>query len=177
MVPFKGTHPTKQYVKNKPHAWGIKIFVLCGKSGLPYDFMLYQGNTTELSSRNPKEFGFGAAVVLHLSERIVEPGYRLLFDNFFTSFNLLELLQHKNINAAGTCRINRFADSSFTKDSLFRKKPRGSNEVLISTNKKVILVKWFDKKPIHIASNFVGCGNQQTAERWDKAEKKYISIP
>jgi hypothetical protein len=30
MVPFKGHLSIKQYIKNKPNSWGIKIFLLCG---------------------------------------------------------------------------------------------------------------------------------------------------
>lgn len=43
MVPFKGKHVEKQYIHNKPTKWGIKIFALCGVSGLIYDFIIYQG--------------------------------------------------------------------------------------------------------------------------------------
>jgi len=49
MVPFTGTHNVKQYIKGKPHPWGVKLFVLCGKSGIAYDFLIYQGSRTELS--------------------------------------------------------------------------------------------------------------------------------
>jgi len=46
MIPFKGKFAAKQYVKGKPCPWGIKIFFICGKSGMPYDFIIYQGSTT-----------------------------------------------------------------------------------------------------------------------------------
>jgi len=35
----------KHYIKNKPNLWGIKIFALCGKSGLLYDFIF--GNSID----------------------------------------------------------------------------------------------------------------------------------
>lgn len=47
MVPFKGSINIKQYVKGKPCPWGIKIFVLREVSGTAYDFIIYQGSTTE----------------------------------------------------------------------------------------------------------------------------------
>ena len=31
MIPFKGTFSIKQYMKDKPSRWGIKVFMLCGK--------------------------------------------------------------------------------------------------------------------------------------------------
>lgn len=34
MIPFKGQSQMKQYMKGKPHPWGIKLFMLCGTSGI-----------------------------------------------------------------------------------------------------------------------------------------------
>ncbi|KAI4467853.1 transposase is4 [Holotrichia oblita] len=47
MIPFKGQLNVKQYVKGKPCPWGVKLLALCGTSGILYDFVLYQGSTTE----------------------------------------------------------------------------------------------------------------------------------
>jgi len=125
MVPFTGTLEAKQYIKGKPHPWGVKLFFLCGSSGLAYDFLIYQGSRTELSSENSKKFGQGAAVVIHLSERIPPAYHRLFFDNYFTSYNLLEVLMEKKIFAAGTVRLNRFASPPLRTDKQMAKQ-RGS---------------------------------------------------
>jgi hypothetical protein len=90
----------KQYIKGKPNPWGIKVYILCGKSGMPYDFFLYQSISTVLSLDNLKKFGFGASVVLHLVNRL-NNGHKLYYDNFFSSYQLLEVLKYKGINAAG----------------------------------------------------------------------------
>lgn len=52
IVPFTGHLSIKQYIKGKPCPWGVKIFVLCGKSGLAYDLIPYQGKTTNLDEDN-----------------------------------------------------------------------------------------------------------------------------
>ncbi|RXN00306.1 hypothetical protein EOD39_9787 [Acipenser ruthenus] len=59
-----------KYVKGKPELWGVKVYFLCGKSGLAYDFVIYQGATTELSEQSKMVLGHGAAVVTHLCKRI-----------------------------------------------------------------------------------------------------------
>lgn len=82
MVPFKGRLNVKQYVKNKPNPWGIKIYALCGKSGLLY-FIIYQGMTTELVPIEKEVFGVVGGVVLKLCSRINEKNIQLYFDNFF----------------------------------------------------------------------------------------------
>lgn len=54
MIPMRGRacKGVKQFVKNKPKIrWGIKNLVLCGKSGLAYDFICYQGSTTEFDQK------------------------------------------------------------------------------------------------------------------------------
>lgn len=66
MVLFKGKLSVKQYMRGKPCPWGVKIFVLASENGMIYDFILYQGSSTELSQDNLHLFGLGASVVLHL---------------------------------------------------------------------------------------------------------------
>jgi hypothetical protein len=41
MIPFKGQSSLKQYIKNKPHKWGIKVFTRAGVSGIIYEFEVY----------------------------------------------------------------------------------------------------------------------------------------
>lgn len=49
MIPFKGRLIYKQYIPNKPHAWGIKAFVLADSvSGYTYRLRIYFGTQTDL---------------------------------------------------------------------------------------------------------------------------------
>jgi hypothetical protein len=66
MVPFKCRLNVKQYVKNKPNPWTTKNFTICGKSGLLYDFIIYQGATSELDKMEKGVFGLAGAVVSKL---------------------------------------------------------------------------------------------------------------
>ncbi|KAL2076345.1 hypothetical protein ACEWY4_028046 [Coilia grayii] len=142
IVPFRGKLSVLQYVKGKPEPWGVKVYFLCGKSGLAYDFLIYQGATTELSDQSKKILGHGAAVVTHLCQRIQNPNHKLFFDNFFTTYNVLEVLSGKNIQAAGTARVCRFATPPLKAE--MSKKGRGSHDEVRSRDGKVVLVKWFD---------------------------------
>ncbi|KAJ8910560.1 hypothetical protein NQ315_008945 [Exocentrus adspersus] len=175
MVPFKGQINIKQYIKNKPKKWGIKIFVLAGQSGLIYDFVIYQGSTTEL---NPiySHFGLGAGIVMQLCDRITEKGHGLFFDNYFSTYHLLQYLQSKDIFAVGTIRINRFLHPVLPTDKNLKSLGRGSSEVSVSKD-GIVITKWFDNKPVLVASNFVGIGTKDVCKRWDKASKNYIEVP
>lgn len=95
MIPFKEELNIKQYVKGKPCPWGIKLFALCGRSESLYDFLLYQGATTELDKDQQDVFGLGASVVLKLTERITEVNIQLYYDNYFSNYNLLQWLQNR----------------------------------------------------------------------------------
>ena len=52
MIPFHGSCPARQYIKNKPSPVDIKSFVHYGKSGKAYDFELYQGAGTGISAEH-----------------------------------------------------------------------------------------------------------------------------
>ncbi|CAK6983347.1 piggyBac transposable element-derived protein 3-like [Scomber scombrus] len=146
MVPFRGTLSVKQFIKGKPHPWGVKIYFLCGKSGMAYGFLMHQGTTMELSQEHRKQLGDG--VVYHLSQRITEANHKLYFDNYFTTYNLLELLAERKIPSAGTARVSRFGRPPLQSDKEMAKKPRGSYDEVISRDGKVALVKWYDNRPV-----------------------------
>lgn len=151
--------------------------MLCGKSGFPYDFVLYQGkNTAELGSFEALKYGHGAAVVLTLSKRLTNSGHTLYFDNFFSSYNLFELLTYKMINAAGTIRVNRFAQPNFKTDAQMKISGRGSTDQLVSADGKVCVVKWSDNKSVFLASNFCGIGEVVAVNRFDKKLQQRVDI-
>ena len=152
---------------------GIKVFVLCGKSGLAYFFLLYQGSTTELGPEIRNKFGLGPAVVLHLCHRITNPGHELFYDNYFSSYNLLKELKLKKIYAAGTVRVNRFANPPLIAEIEEKKKKRGYSEEVVSTDVDV-MVKWIDNRSVTLASNYIGVGEKDKVRRWDKKLSKYI---
>ena len=108
MISFKGRLGLKQYMKGKPNPWGIKVFFLCGESGMPYNFLAYQGKTTKLPEKY-NHFGLSGSLVMSLMEdRVKAQGnYRLFFDSYFTSPNLVQELYTKGIYCTGTVRANR----------------------------------------------------------------------
>ncbi|KAG5881348.1 hypothetical protein JTB14_020598 [Gonioctena quinquepunctata] len=113
IMPFKGRLSIKQYIKNEPHPWGVKLYSLGGESGLTYNFLTYQGSTTEIEPSYSKN-GQGAAVVLQLSEKLEPNKHKLYCDNYFTSYYLLQILNQKSIFLAGTARLNRLSKPPLT---------------------------------------------------------------
>ena len=76
---FKGRSSLKQYVKNKPHKKGIKIFARTGSSGIVYDFEVYMGKGTV---KNISPLGISGDIVLWLVDGLPEgQNYKLFMDN------------------------------------------------------------------------------------------------
>ena len=156
-------------MKGKPNPWGIKVYVLAGKLGTPYDLFLYQGSNSGLSESNLKQFGFGPTTVLKLCERLNKnKGHKIFFVNFFTSYNLLEHLQQLQPNAAGTVRVNRFANAPLFTDKQLCNQGRGSSDQVVSRDCNIVIVKWQDNKVIHLSSNFIGIGAEEEIKRYNK---------
>ncbi|KAK2703429.1 hypothetical protein QYM36_018107, partial [Artemia franciscana] len=62
MIPFKGRIEFRQYLKDKPNSWGVKVFTRAGISGIVCDIEVYTGKgSVEIS-----ELGQGTGVVLWL---------------------------------------------------------------------------------------------------------------
>ncbi|KAG5886538.1 hypothetical protein JTB14_002035 [Gonioctena quinquepunctata] len=150
-----------KYVKGKPCPWGIKIIVLCGSSGMAYDFIIYQGSTTELDKQLLAKFGRGATVILKLSERIQRDSF-LFFDNYYTTYNLLEVLRQKQSHGARTIRVNRFGEPPLLPDKDIMKKNREYCKGVISED-GIVLCEWLDNRCVTLGSNFVGKGDVDTA--------------
>jgi len=175
IVPFKGHLSIKQYMKGKPNPWGIKIFLLCGESGIVYNMMLYQGTATNIDKTLQKNFGLGGAVVLNLTQHLSANRHFLYFDNFFSSYNLFYALSKRKIYAAGTVRTNRFGNPPIISDKEILKLGRGTTYEITSPL-GIGLVKWCDNKPIVMASNFITSGTPDVVKRWDKKNKRYIEV-
>jgi Transposase IS4 len=111
-----------------------------------------------------------------LSKRIINLGHKLYFDNYFSNYQIFEVLKELKINAAGTLRVNRFAHPPFLSDKETKNKGRGYSDEVESRDGNVVLIKWQDNKPVFIGSNFVVKGVQTTVNRWDKAKKTYVPV-
>ncbi|XP_043262460.1 piggyBac transposable element-derived protein 3-like [Colletes gigas] len=144
-------------------------------NGLAHNFIPYQGSTTEINRDNVKKYGQSSAIVLELLEITKKEGHTVYFDNYFNSNALLLRLLELKMYAAGTVRMNRFYKPHFISDKDIKKKKRGYSEDLVSQD-GIIMVKWLDNKPVHMASNFVGTGTIDKAKRWDKQKSAYIEI-
>lgn len=174
IIPFKGRSSLKQYIKNKPHKWGIKLFARAGISGIIYDFEVYIGKGTV---KNASTLGISGDIVMRLVDNVPKNNnYKLYCDNWFTSVELFHKLRSLGILATGTVRSNRIPGCIMKADNILKKSGRGSFDYHTNQD-NIIAVKWFDNKPVHLLSTYKGIQPVEPIERWSVAEKGYIQVP
>ena len=164
IVPFTGRCPSRQYVPRKPNPTGLKNFVLATDSGLVLDFEVYQRSSTFGNFQlHGKPAGQGVGAVLRLIETL--PTGSLLFcDRFFVSVPLILHLREKKIYMTGTIS-RKNVPIKFTDDAAMKREGRGTAEQY-TLSSEVALVKWYDNKPILMASSVYGIEPTDECQRW-----------
>ena len=103
MIPYKGRLLFKQYMKNKPTKWGIKVFVLNdATNGYIYRLKIYTGKNLESTI----DTGLCSRVLLELMTGL--DGHQLYTDNYYTSPAVYLELYKNGINCCGTVHTNRW---------------------------------------------------------------------
>ena len=83
MIAFRGRILFRQYIHGKPEPWGIKAYVLSeSATGYMYNLIIYYGQETQLVVT---DHNHTANVVLGLISPLVDHGYDLYTDGFYTS--------------------------------------------------------------------------------------------
>lgn len=84
-------------------------------------------------------------------------GVFVFTDRYFTSIPLIDFLFSRKVFLAGTIMANRIPkNAGISSDNELKKKERGSYDQLVRDDGKIILVKWFDNKPVNLASSCMG---------------------
>lgn len=143
MIPFQGRLFFKQYLPNKTHKYGVKVFKLCNPIGYTLQMSVYAGKTAESSGS-----GLAERIVLQLAEKYLNKGRVLITDNYYTCVPLALSLLQKNTHLLGTLRKNR---KGLPKDVINKKIAKG--EVIGKQNSKGVVVgKWKDKREVYFLS-------------------------
>lgn len=175
LIPCKSRSSIIQYIKTKPHKWGIKMFARCSAAGILYDFKIYTGKDPNAT---PSNLGVSGDVVMNLCEHLPKhQNFKVYTDNWFSSFKLTGALKEIGLFTIGCVRHNRLPGCRFEDDRTLKKRGRGSYDYRVEQTSNIIAVKWFDSKPIHMVSSFVGIEEVSQVERWSLKEKKTLAIP
>lgn len=146
MIAFRGRVSFRQYIKNKPVKYGIKSYTLAeSDTGYISDMTIYTGSTTFYEPEY-ENFKKTEGVVLTLMHPILNQGYRLFVDNYYTSVELFQYLDSKQTQACGTVRKDRKGLPKALKSAV----PKG--KVLMRQKGTLLAMKWKDKRDLHMLS-------------------------
>lgn len=171
----------KQYLPDKPHKWGYKLFVLSGISGFTYNFEIYTGQENDPTKRlsNEPDLGCSANIVIRLLRNVPKyENYRIYFDNYYTTLPLVVELAKNEIYTIGTVRRNRLPNCKLPTEIELKKEKRGTiaENVACIDDVEIASVVWKDNKLVNLISTFTGKEPIQTAQRFDKNQKKMITL-
>lgn len=158
MIAFRGRLHFKQYVKNKPTPWGVKVWCSCDPSnGYLLDFRFYTGK-----SDNPMPNGLGHHVVMDVGSRFLDKYHHFYFDNYFSSVQLAKDLLDRSTYSCATTRQNRKHWPRDLKSKL------NKGECRMRQFGNIVCTYWSDKRQISListnASPEMGTATRRTKE-------------
>lgn len=109
LVAFRGHCPFRQYIPSKPAKYGIKIHALCdAQTFYVCNMEIYAGTQPDGPFKADKQYNSSQAVVTRLISDIFGSARNVTFDNWYTSYPLVEsLLRDYKLTAVGTLRKNK----------------------------------------------------------------------
>lgn len=141
----------KVYIPSKRSRFGIKSYELCeSSSGYVWDLFIYIGKETPFDDALVG-LAYGEKTILQLIHPLLNKGYMLTMDNFFSSLPLFQKLHDNKTEAIGTLRSNRLGIPKEIKE---KKQKNGESFQLYS--QKFMIVKFREnKKDIYILSTLI----------------------
>ncbi|XP_066457697.1 piggyBac transposable element-derived protein 3 [Eleutherodactylus coqui] len=153
LVHFKGRLKFRQYLPSKRARYGVKLYKLCeSASGYTHKFRIYEGKDTKIEPPEcPPVLGVTGKIVWELVHPLLDQGYHLYLDNFYTSVPLFQCLASRGTVACGTIRKNQ---RSLPKTLLGQLLRRGESRAQCSNN--MLCVKYKDKRDVLILTTIHG---------------------
>lgn len=144
MVPWRGRLGMRQYIKNKRHKYGVKLYKICTVSGYTYNVRVYCGKEDTTDSK-----GHSHKVVMKLSEGLIDEGRTIYADNFYSGIPLVKELLDRKTLYCGTLRSNR---KGLPKEITAKKMKKG--EICGLENQCGIkIIQWKDKRTVLILTS------------------------
>ncbi|XP_060085362.1 piggyBac transposable element-derived protein 4-like [Ylistrum balloti] len=147
MIAFRGRLGFRQYLPAKPTNYGVKVWMRAdSENGYANDIDVYTGKKGD---EHNAQYGLTTRVVLNLTQDIANKNHIVNIDNYFTSYQLFEVLKQNWTYARGTARSNR---KGFPSSLLHPKCVKNQGDIKIVQKGKTAAYAWKDKKNIFFLS-------------------------
>ena len=173
MIRFKGRHAMRVYLKSKPTKWGFKSYALCdSESSYIWNFELYTGQHIP-----PGPNGLTYDLVIRLLEPLLDQGYTLFTDNYYTSQALATTLLQCNTHLVGTVRSNRTGFPAALKNTKQFERYGERGDIRYVRDDNVVCTQWLDNKVVTLLSTKHRATDRHDAERMVKENGAWVAQP
>jgi len=149
----------------------VKIYKLCKSStGYVWNFIVYTGKDAIYGQRHPGE-KTSSRIVLEVAHDLLDRGYFLYLDNWYTSPNLVDTLCTRKTDVVGTMRTNRKEFPDFVKRARLKK-----GETVAAFCKKQMIMKWKDKRDVVRVSIFHDGSMENVTTRQGVMQKPSVML-
>ena len=140
-----------------------------------YDFSVYEGKA---QGQEISECKVSRGIVLKLTKTLPKnAGFKIFADNYFTSVLLVEKLLNDGFFYAGTIRFPRMRQCEPESEKTMKKEGRGSTDFKILSDENIIIMRWFDNKPVNLISSYVAVEPIDSVRCYDQREETYTEAP
>ena len=160
---WKGRLIFRQYIPLKRARYGIKLFLCCesdgeykGSGGYCFRLRIYSGkdgpttDITEVLPDDAKHLSISEQAVVFLIRPLLDKGYTVYMDNWYSSLRLYLYLLERQTLACGTI------DRGFPPELRPENPPPGCASVALCGDSKVVATKFVSTKDVHMLSTAHG---------------------
>ena len=97
--------------------------------------------------------------------------YKVFFDKWFTTLNLLYHFRSKEIHAVGTIQLNRLRGGLLDANTDLMKNDRDAMDYCCDIYSGLMAVKWVSNNVVNLTANFFGVEPNGELDRWCGKEK------
>ena len=162
LVLYKGRLRFKQYIKSKCARFGVKVFSLCSSDWYMYNFEVYSGQGDQtfpapVGGVDGIDLSNSERIVTHLMKDLLDRGYSMYTDNWYTSVRLAQYLLTRHTMLTRTIRVNRGLQALVQQQCLTK------GQSFFARKDALLALKYQNKREVHLLSTEHTAGfNEQT---------------
>lgn len=166
LIPFRGRLVIKQYLPQKAHRYGVKVFKLCTDKGYTWNMKIYEGKEADKGQSVPTK------VVMELSDNLLDAGRTAVTDNYYTSLDLAKKLLNRKTHLLGTLRRNRKGNPP----EIVNKKLKKGEVCFKELEEGVTVLKWRDQRDVLMLSTIHSGETVKVIKKGKEIEKPKMVV-
>lgn len=147
LVLFKGRYAHRQHVRGKPHATGLKYYVLCDDATFVWDTIFYYGQKLTVED-----------IVSHLLRDVSDHyNHIVVMDSWFSTFDLARSL-HQTLDYYFLMVTAKNRPSFLFSDWLLKNIEKGETKWCYNKQLATTALAWSDRRTVCFMTNAAGTG-------------------